>query len=380
MRPLFLAAVLFSLAPIEAAPKKPAKTEQKLPAKPEEYLETIEALLTEDESDGPMSKKQIDAMWRARIARVDALIAGFRQAFPEDPRRWEVLFWEANSHDVREEVGIPRPAGSRPSAEVYAEILAAPDAPAGIKARASGDRLVLLSEQALEKKLPLADWEKMAAAHFAQFPDYPYNTMLHEQRMDLVRKLDEPRLIPLLEELAKHPRDDVATLAGTKLAAARERAALKARPLDLKFKALGGAEVDMEKLRGKVVLVHFWATWSSVAMEELSAVQAAFEKLHARGLEVVGISLDDDEKALRTVLKKRKVQWPQFFDGKSWENPFARRFGVETLPTLWLVDKQGHVAILGAEPAKLVEELEKLLAQEWPPAAPQPGAIAPTSP
>ncbi len=363
MRLLLLAAFLCCLTPLEGAPKKPAKTEEALPAKPEEYVEEIETLLIEDEADGPMSKKQIEAMWKSRLARVDALIAGFRKAFPEDPRRWEVLFWEANSRDVREELGFPKLAGVKPSAEVYGEIIAAADASPAIKARASGDRLVQLSEGALEKKLPLADWEKMATEHFTQFPDYDYNTMLREQHMDLVRKLDEAKLIPFLEELSKHPKDDVATIAKAKLAAAKERAALKAAPLDLKYKALDGSEVDIEKLRGKVVLVQFWATWCSICMEEMPKVQAAYTKLHGKGFDVLGISLDDDEKELRAMLKKRKMTWPQSFDGKSWENPYAKRFGVEKLPALWLVNKQGMVVNMEAEPGKLVEEIEKLLAE-----------------
>ena len=115
------------------------------------------------------------------------------------------------------------------------------------------------------------------------------------------------------------------------------------KPLDIRFTALDGREVDLAKLKGKVVLVEFWSTTCGPCIGEMPSVKAAYEKLHARGFEVVAISLDDKEAPLRRFIKEKELPWPQHFDGKGWENQFAVRYGVFGIPTMWLVDKSGNL-------------------------------------
>lgn len=368
MRWLLLAGLL-CVAPAlaGAAEKSPAKAEKPLPekplpAKPEAFVEELEALLIEDEVDGPMDAKAMEAFWKKQIARVDALVAGFRQQYPEHPLRWEVAFWEANSFDVRSEVQIPLPAGARPSLEIYAEIAAAAEASPAIRARASGERVLALSDQVMEEKLPLAEWEKSLSEHLAQYPDYPQNVMLQEQRVNMIQELEPARVLALLEELAKSPNSEVAAMAKANLGVAREREQLKTKPLELKFKAADGTDVDLEKLRGKVVLVQFWATWCGPCVAELPQLVELYKKHHEQGFEILGVSLDDEEKNFQALLKKRKIAWPQHFDGLGWETPLAKRFGIEQLPTLWLVNKQGMVVDLDAD-KDLAAKVAKLLAE-----------------
>jgi thiol-disulfide isomerase/thioredoxin len=115
------------------------------------------------------------------------------------------------------------------------------------------------------------------------------------------------------------------------------------KPLEIHFTALDGREVDLAKLTGKVVLVEFWSTTCGPCIGEMPTVKAAYEKLHDRGFEVVAISLDDKETALRRFIKEKELPWPQHFDGKGWENQFAVRYGIFSIPTMWLVDKRGNL-------------------------------------
>src|SRR5688572_9111153 len=92
------------------------------------------------------------------------------------------------------------------------------------------------------------------------------------------------------------------------------------KPLVLKFKATDERDVDLAKLKGKVVLVDFWATWCGPCMRELPNVKATYDKLHGKGFEIVGVSFDKEKGALAHVMKKEKMTWPQYFETKTDEH------------------------------------------------------------
>jgi thiol-disulfide isomerase/thioredoxin len=133
------------------------------------------------------------------------------------------------------------------------------------------------------------------------------------------------------------------------------------KPLDLRFTALDGRPVDLQSMRGKVILIDFWATWCGPCVAELPHVQAAYDQLHSRGFDVVGISFDSDKARLEKFLAERKMPWPQFFDGKGWENEFGRKFGIRGIPTMWLVDKKGVFRENTRQ--NLAADVEKLLGE-----------------
>jgi thiol-disulfide isomerase/thioredoxin len=118
---------------------------------------------------------------------------------------------------------------------------------------------------------------------------------------------------------------------------------LTKKPLELKFTAVDGTEVDLAKLRGKVVLVDFWATWCGPCRVGMPHVIAAYKKLHEKGFDIVGISLDSDKTRMLDYTKQNGMTWPQYFDGKVWENKISQAYGIQGIPAMWLVDKKGFV-------------------------------------
>jgi thiol-disulfide isomerase/thioredoxin len=132
------------------------------------------------------------------------------------------------------------------------------------------------------------------------------------------------------------------------------------KPLPIKYTAIDGREVDLARLAGKVVLVDFWATWCSPCVAEIPHVKEAYDKLHNRGFEIVGISFDQDKEKLEKFVAEREMKWPQYFDGKGWGNEFGQKYGINGIPAMWLVDKKGNLRDMNARGA-LEEKVEKLL-------------------
>jgi thiol-disulfide isomerase/thioredoxin len=137
---------------------------------------------------------------------------------------------------------------------------------------------------------------------------------------------------------------------------------LLGHPLDLKFTALDGRNVDLSKMTGKVVLIDFWATWCGPCIGELPHVKEAYSNLHDKGFEIVSISFDQSKEKLESFIKKEKMEWPQYFDGEGWGNKIGKVYGINAIPSMWLVDKKGNVRDLNARD-DLAGKVERMLAE-----------------
>jgi thiol-disulfide isomerase/thioredoxin len=121
---------------------------------------------------------------------------------------------------------------------------------------------------------------------------------------------------------------------------------------------IDGKQFDLSKLKGKVVLVDFWASWCVPCRQELPNVEKLYEKYHGQGFEVIGISLDKAKSDLVGLRDERKLPWTFIFEQA---NDLADDYGVFLIPLAVLVGRDGRVVSLQARGA----ELERLLAEQF---------------
>jgi thiol-disulfide isomerase/thioredoxin len=113
---------------------------------------------------------------------------------------------------------------------------------------------------------------------------------------------------------------------------------------DFNVKSVADQPLSVAALKGKIVLIDFWATWCGPCRAELPNVIATYGKYHDKGFEIIGVSLDSDREKLDSFLKQQNgMTWPQFFDGKGWSNELAVKYGVEAIPFTVLVGADGKI-------------------------------------
>lgn len=130
---------------------------------------------------------------------------------------------------------------------------------------------------------------------------------------------------------------------------------------NFKAKAIDGSEIELAKMKGKVVLLDFWASWCGPCRQLTPKLKEFYEKYKDKGFEIVGISADESEQDAKEYVEKEGIAWKQIFDGDSPTTASLRyRYGVRGFPTTFLIDKKGTIRlqeIRRGEAEKLIEQL-----------------------
>ncbi len=401
MRRLLFAALLlgFAAGPLGATTEPAADIASELDA-----LRAIVAERTDRARAGQPVTPSAATRWMTdHLNRLGDTAVRVYEAHPGDPRRWEAglialqtmrsfIVELKSGYDeavaardqtrvqsliVRDEAA--RAAWDRRLDQIEAELFAAPDVPAAILADAYANAVYRVS---LRRGAAAADrWAAMApiiAAMERRVADPVKLTRAYEIAMRPLQAADPAGYAEFLQARALSPIPEVSRWAAGKA----NLEASKVRAMEMKFTAVDGREVDLAQLRGKVVLIDFWATWCGPCKEELPNVLANYRKYHDLGFEVVGVSLDaeKDRQKLIDYAREQGLPWPQHFDGKGWKNEFATRFSIKAIPAMFLLDQAGLVVSTEARGAKLEAEIRRLLKLDAPATAGKESAVAPAVP
>lgn len=115
--------------------------------------------------------------------------------------------------------------------------------------------------------------------------------------------------------------------------------------LNLTLKDMNDAEFKLSSLKGKVVLVNFWASWCAPCLAEIPEFIKVREAYSDKGFEILGISLDRDtgHDKLVSTIKDRGMSWRHVYDGKFWSAEVAQIYDVQSIPFTVLIGKDGKV-------------------------------------
>jgi thiol-disulfide isomerase/thioredoxin len=281
------------------------------------------------------------AQFMAAQQRQGSLIRDLYRAAPRHektaellPRRWQAMMWDAERQDeLRKEL---RDVASRHAGTDL-----------GRNARFT------MTQMEMNSKLWGSPADRNPTAALRLVEDY------------IAAEPDDPRAASMLAQVAgaydfgsdeqirlydrvrrEHPDSRSAHAAAGKL---RQIASI-GTPFELTFTcAVTGSEVDVASLRGKVVVIDFWATWCGpcvAKMPEFKELYAKYEGGAGGRVEFIGISLDQPEEQggldrLLDFVAENEIPWPQFYQGNGWESEFSRNWGINAIPTIFAVDTHG---------------------------------------
>lgn len=122
-----------------------------------------------------------------------------------------------------------------------------------------------------------------------------------------------------------------------------------------------GGELSLEKLRGKVVVLDFWASWCLPCRRDIPEIKNILKKFGGEQFVMIGINLDSNRPEFDAYMKEEGITWLQYYDGLGWRNKVSQLYGVYAIPHTVLIDQDGVIKAAGLRGEELAEKIGELL-------------------
>lgn len=130
---------------------------------------------------------------------------------------------------------------------------------------------------------------------------------------------------------------------------------------DFSAKTPDGKTVTLKQSMGKVTIIDFWASWCAPCRQENPNVVKIYNEFHAKGLNIVGVSLDEDASKWKAAIEKDQLTWTQVSNLKGWKDPIAKQFDVNEIPKTFILDEKGNVVAQNLKGEELRAKIKELL-------------------
>lgn len=321
----------------------------------------IEKLIQDFEKDAAngVQDKEILA---GRLVLVGYGLDEFIQEYSDDKHWWKARIITPGLKVGADEL-MGYPAGWSAAIAELDIILSDPNLPRKNRAEAEYSRITLLKRKLAGEGLSQMENSDLAASIVSFSRDHPKYKFAAQVHFDVGLLLMHSAPVQAAAAFEAATKSSNPRLANK---AARELAVLPYRTsaLDLEFVAFDGRKVNVADLKGKVVLIDFWATWCKPCTAVMPQVKSVYERYHSMGFEIVGISFDSSRSDLKNYIAEQDLAWAQYFDGRGWDSKIGERFSIRSIPTMWLLDKQGRVISTQVRGSNLERYLREALQGE----------------
>ena len=134
---------------------------------------------------------------------------------------------------------------------------------------------------------------------------------------------------------------------------------------EIALKNMSGTELRLSNLKGKVVLIDFWASWCAPCRKENPNVVRLYKKYKNQGFEIFSVSLDQDPAAWKAAIDKDGLIWPNHVsDLMGWQTPLVQSYGIQGIPHTVLLNREGNIVGVGLRGAQLEQKLIEQLAKK----------------
>ena len=122
-----------------------------------------------------------------------------------------------------------------------------------------------------------------------------------------------------------------------------------------------GNPISLSQFEGKIVVMHFWATWNDRCLEKLPEIKQLYRKFKGPDVQFIGISRDDNLDDLQGIVLQRNMEWPHIFEGMRYKGMMSKLYDVRNIPMIFVMDRQGRVQYIGSNNEKTTQVITTLI-------------------